>query len=373
MMAVAQQAGSQHKQYVYNAEGHRVAKLNADSSVAVSYIIGPGGEQITELNGSGQWQHSNVWVGGQLLATYDQNGLHFHFSDWLGTRRVQTAANGLPEESWTSLPFGDGMSPSGNGADATEHHFTGKERDSESGNDYFGARYYASSMGRFLSPDWSATEDPVPYAKLDDPQSLNLYGYVNNNPLSKTDSDGHSDSMTFCNTACRNQPVSQGELQVDTGILEISAGTVTGNAGLDALGAGNVLGATLGVIGGTGYIVSGSSRILGTAAGAEPEALNRGAEGVQAATNPVSAAVSSATGSVHTGNAVNDVVSGIKIAKNPAEAAKNPADTALTVKSLVQDVKGAVSAVKTAVTPPPAPAPPKPPSPPPCATSKSGC
>jgi len=49
------------------------------------------------------------------------------------------------------------------------HHFTGKERDSESGNDYFGARYYASSMGRFFSPDWSAKAEPVPYSKLDDP------------------------------------------------------------------------------------------------------------------------------------------------------------------------------------------------------------
>ena len=53
---------------------------------------------------------------------------------------------------------------------------TGKERDGETGNDYFGARYYASSMGRFLSPDWSAKAEPVPYAKLDNPQSLNLYG-----------------------------------------------------------------------------------------------------------------------------------------------------------------------------------------------------
>ena len=69
--------------------------------------------------------------------------------------------------------------------------FTGKERDSESGNDYFGARYYASSMGRFLSPDWSAKEEPVPYAKLDDPQSLNLYVYVEDNPLFQADPDGH--------------------------------------------------------------------------------------------------------------------------------------------------------------------------------------
>ena len=49
------------------------------------------------------------------------------------------------------------------------YRYTGKERDSESGNDYFFARYYSSAMGRFLSPDWSAKADPVPYAKLDDP------------------------------------------------------------------------------------------------------------------------------------------------------------------------------------------------------------
>ena len=69
--------------------------------------------------------------------------------------------------------------------------FTGKERDIESGLDYFGARYYASSMGRMMSPDWSAKAEPVPYAKLDNPQSLNLYSYVGNNPLSRTDPTGH--------------------------------------------------------------------------------------------------------------------------------------------------------------------------------------
>ena len=68
---------------------------------------------------------------------------------------------------------------------------TGKERDTESGNDYFGARYYSSAMGRFMSPDWSAKIEPVPYAKLGDPQSLNLYAYVRNNPLSLTDPNGH--------------------------------------------------------------------------------------------------------------------------------------------------------------------------------------
>jgi RHS repeat-associated protein len=73
-----------------------------------------------------------------------------------------------------------------------ESRYTGKERDSESGNDYFGARYYASNMGRFMSPDFSEKLDPVPYAKLSDPQTLNLYSYVLNHPLNSIDPNGHN-------------------------------------------------------------------------------------------------------------------------------------------------------------------------------------
>jgi len=68
---------------------------------------------------------------------------------------------------------------------------SGKERDTESGLDYFGARYYASNMGRFMSPDWALVPTPIPFATLDNPQSLNLYSYVGNNPLVKRDADGH--------------------------------------------------------------------------------------------------------------------------------------------------------------------------------------
>ena len=81
---------------------------------------------------------------------------------------------------------------------AFAYHFTGKERDTESGLDYFGARYYGSTMGRWMSPDWSAKAEPVPYAKLDDPQSLNLYAYARNNPLSNVDTDGHEDVVADC-------------------------------------------------------------------------------------------------------------------------------------------------------------------------------
>ena len=46
-------------------------------------------------------------------------------------------------------------------------------------------------MGRYESPDWANKAEPVPYAKLDNPQTLNLYGYVANNPESRVDPDGH--------------------------------------------------------------------------------------------------------------------------------------------------------------------------------------
>ena len=68
---------------------------------------------------------------------------------------------------------------------------TSKERDAETGLDYFGARYFSGAQGRFTSPDWSAAPQPVPYADFSDPQTLNLYSYVRNNPLAHNDPDGH--------------------------------------------------------------------------------------------------------------------------------------------------------------------------------------
>ena len=71
------------------------------------------------------------------------------------------------------------------------YKFEGKERDTETGNDDFGARYYTSRLGRWLSADWSAVPAPVPYANLTNPQTLNLYAMVSDNPETFADLDGH--------------------------------------------------------------------------------------------------------------------------------------------------------------------------------------
>jgi RHS repeat-associated protein len=238
--------------YLYDANGTRVAKgsistWNCDPDTAANgfqttndYILGPGGEQVTEMSAASNntmlWQHTNVYAAGKLLATYDLtgNGLHFYLNDPLGTRRAQTDYAGVLEQTCSSLPFGDQLSCSGSTTSPTEHHFTGKERDAESGNDYFEARYYSSAMGRFMSPDWSAKAEPVPYAKLDNPQSLNLYAYLMNNPLGGVDADGHGSSCADNPGICRaiTQLVSHG---MEAGqVMRAAAAVVaymTGNQG----------------------------------------------------------------------------------------------------------------------------------------------
>jgi RHS repeat-associated protein len=62
---------------------------------------------------------------------------------------------------------------------------TSKERDIETGLDYFGARYYANLQGRFTGPDAPLTDQSP-----EDPQSWNLYSYAGNNPLLFFDPNG---------------------------------------------------------------------------------------------------------------------------------------------------------------------------------------
>ncbi len=87
------------------------------------------------------------------------------------------------------LPFGEQIA----GATATSHKFTGKERDSESGLDNFGARYDSSSMGRFMTPD-PLLNSGRPW----EPQSWNRYAYALNNPLNIIDPTGLYDLVNNC-------------------------------------------------------------------------------------------------------------------------------------------------------------------------------
>jgi RHS repeat-associated protein len=175
--------------YTYDAGGQRVEKNVG--GVKTDYVYDLGGRAIAEVNGSGTVTREEVFAGGKHLATYANNTTYFNHGDRLGTERARSDMTGAACETIQSLPFGDGQSSSGGCGDPSTRHFTGKERDLESGLDYFGARYYASSLGRFVTPDWAAGPATVPYAFVGDPQSLNLYSYVRNRPTVMADPDGH--------------------------------------------------------------------------------------------------------------------------------------------------------------------------------------
>lgn len=141
-----------------------------------------------------------------MLGYYTSSGTNFVLTDWIGTKRALIAYDGALSSAWCSLPFGNNLTQcGGNGSDPSDIHYMQKERDQETGNDDFGARYYASNMGRWITPDWAAGVEVVPYANFPSPQTLNLYSFVSNNPLSNMDADGHQPSRVLCSDGVAGQ------------------------------------------------------------------------------------------------------------------------------------------------------------------------
>ncbi|MGH9615913.1 MAG: RHS repeat-associated core domain-containing protein, partial [Acidobacteriaceae bacterium] len=176
-------------QYVYDADGLRVHKTGGEGPEDFVYDLG-GRAVATYSSTNGGWVRGEIYAGAMHVGTYGNSTTYFSSTDWQGTERVRSDVNGNSVESCSDLAFGDDQNCTG--SDPSPLHLTGKMRDTETGLDYFGARYYASNAGRWMLPDWSAVPEPVPYADLSNPQTLNLYTYVGNNPINGIDADGHS-------------------------------------------------------------------------------------------------------------------------------------------------------------------------------------
>lgn len=182
--------------YSYDAENMQVTY---DTSVA-KYAYDGEGRRVRSITNSGALTTVFVYDAmGKLLAEYTNTnptgaGTSYLTTDALGSPRIVSGtdpANPVKARH-DYLPFGEEITVSLGGrtaaqgyiADSVRQKFTGKLRDVETGLDYFGARYYSSATGRFTSPD-SLGGDSI------NPQTLNLYIYVLNNPLASVDPTGH--------------------------------------------------------------------------------------------------------------------------------------------------------------------------------------
>ena len=179
--------------YVYNGENELTQVTNANATYAydghrwritktvgrttTNYIYS-GSSVIAEYTGTNLSKEYLYW-NGQLLATIAGSTVTYHHPDHL-SNRFETNSSGTVTRTFGHLPYGDVWYETGT---ADKWKFTSYERDSESGEDYALNRFYGSRYGRFHSPDL------LP-GSPGNPQSLNRYAYVMDDPSNMTDPSG---------------------------------------------------------------------------------------------------------------------------------------------------------------------------------------
>jgi len=182
--------------YTYGDSNERLIAAEGDLR---TYYACDGSAEYVESGGSTAllWSKSYVYLGGRLLSTLTPNGsggetVQYHHPDRLGTRLVTGAdGSGNPTSfEQVTLPFGTALpeSPTGAGVTSgdTNHRFTSYDRSSMTGLDYAINRHYDSQQGRFTQVDPIGIRS----TSLELPQTLNLYVYCTNDPISHIDPDG---------------------------------------------------------------------------------------------------------------------------------------------------------------------------------------
>ncbi|MGH9755555.1 MAG: RHS repeat-associated core domain-containing protein [Blastocatellia bacterium] len=231
--AVIDASGTQ-QQYRYDCANRLVQVLDASENVLAEHEYGASNQRLKSVEGGvtkffawagGQiiaeyeawgtngliWKTSYVYAGGRLLATtsgVDGTETRFHHPDRLGTRLTTAVDGTVVSEQWT-LPFGNMQPftsvPGGENpyqhptlGNSSKKRFTTYDRSDATGLDYAVNRFYSPQQGRFTQVD------PIGMgaAELANPQSLNLYSYVENDPINSTDPLGLNPTFVVTAQPC---------------------------------------------------------------------------------------------------------------------------------------------------------------------------
>jgi RHS repeat-associated protein len=171
-------------EYVYDYNGTRVIKKVYQNGALQKTVYSPSDDfETVKLASNGATQNTSYYiVNNELVAKKNPDGSkNYYHNDHLGSTSVLTNQAGALVEETTYDPWGEVKS----GGTKSKFQYTGQEKDAETGLNYYNFRYYDPHIRRFTQPD-DIIQDPY------NPQDLNQYAYVRNNPLRYTDPTGHS-------------------------------------------------------------------------------------------------------------------------------------------------------------------------------------
>ena len=194
--------------YVYDAENKMISASSSSGTLGEYFYDGDGKRVKKHVPATGELTIFVYDAGGKLIGEYSTEisetpKVSYTTSDHLGSPRIITDENGMIVSRRDFMPYGEEIFSAGRTtalgytADTIRQKFTGKERDKETGLDYYFARYYVAGLGRFSAADYqemgftSVSPRALPFSSRLVPQSLNLFSYVLNNPLNIEDTNGH--------------------------------------------------------------------------------------------------------------------------------------------------------------------------------------
>jgi RHS repeat-associated protein len=190
--------------YKYNALGQMVQFTAVSPSRVRNFVYSPSGQELGQYTSGGYtaWDDQYVPLGGRQIAKYYGGSLtDFVHPNHLGSTSIVTDQTGTPVRDMLFYPWGQTWRQLGNNYDS--HFAAFQQREFNSGLDPTPNRMYHSRLFRWMTPD-EFTGGPVsaygppdpappgalPYADITNPQSLNKYAYVYNNPLRYNDPTG---------------------------------------------------------------------------------------------------------------------------------------------------------------------------------------